>query len=64
MSMAERLELACEMAAFAREVAAAGIMLRHPDYDEDQVRWALFRHRLRDDRLFRDVWPNAPLLAP
>jgi hypothetical protein len=64
MTMAQRLELACQMAVTAREVAAAGIRMRHPEYNENQVRWALFRHCLRDDDLFSEVWPEAPLLAP
>jgi hypothetical protein len=64
MGLDQRLELACDMAAFAREAAAAGIRLRHPGYDETQVRWALFRRWLDDDELFHDVWPQAPLLAP
>lgn len=44
--------------------AAAGIRSRHPDYDDDTVEWAIKRMRLKNDDLFRRVWPTAPLVAP
>ena len=62
MSGARRIEIAFEMAASVREIAAHGIRSRHPEYDEAQVRLALFRVLL-GDRLFRAAWPEAPLLA-
>lgn len=64
MSLRDRVVLACELAGAVREAAAAGIRLRHPEYSDEQVKWALFRHWLGDDGVFRDVWPRAPLLAP
>lgn len=63
MSGARRIEIAFEMSAGVREIAADGIRSRHPEYDEVQVRHALHR-LLLGDRLFREAWPDAPLLAP
>lgn len=63
MSPQRRLAIAVEMSEEVFEIAAGGIRARHPDYDEHQVRWALLRLRLGDD-LYREVWPDAPLIAP
>ncbi len=57
MSPNRRLEKALEMGAFLREVVAAGIRYRHPDYDERQVTMAAARLRLGDE-LFRKVYPD------
>lgn len=62
MSPQRRLSIAVEMSEEVFAIAADGIRARHPDYDEDQLRWALLRLRLGDD-LFREVWPRAPLIA-
>jgi hypothetical protein len=45
-------------------VAASGIKARHPGYDDREVTWALRHLRLDDDALFREAWPEAPLLSP
>lgn len=47
----------------ARRVAEAGIRERHPEYDDDRVRKALFRMRLGDE-LMRTIWPNDDLVDP
>lgn len=60
---AERLRIAMQMADEARDVTAAGIAARHPEYSPGQVRWALFR-LLHGDELYRAAWPGAPELAP
>jgi hypothetical protein len=44
-------------------IAADGVRARHPAYDADRVRWAVLRLRLGDE-VFRQVWPDAPLVAP
>ena len=41
----------------------SGIEARHPDYSDEQVAWAFRRIRL-GDTLLRQVWPDAPLIAP
>jgi hypothetical protein len=62
MTPARRVEIAVSMSEEALVIAAEGIKSRHREYDADQVRWALHRLRL-GDALFRQVWPDAPLLA-
>jgi hypothetical protein len=62
MSPARRVEIAVAMSEESLVIAAEGIKARHREYDEDQIRWALRRLRL-GDALFRQVWPNAPVLA-
>ena len=47
----------------ARKNAAAGIRERHPEYDEESVRIALFRLRFGAD-LARDVWPGREIPEP
>lgn len=63
MSPARRVSLMVAMSEEMLAVTAAGIGARHPDYDDDDVSWALRRLRLGDE-IFRAVWPDAPLLAP
>jgi hypothetical protein len=60
---ARRLELALQMSDEMRHVTADGIRSRHPEYTDEQVRYALFRLTL-GDALFCAAWPDAPLLAP
>jgi hypothetical protein len=63
MGSARCLELAFQMSDDARAITAAGIRHRHPDYDDDQVRWALYR-LLLGDATFTAAFPAAPLLPP
>ncbi len=63
MTPQRRADLAMEMSMSARAVTASGIRRRHPEYDDDQVRFALFR-LLVGDALFRRAWPHAPILDP
>lgn len=63
MSPSRRCELAVGMSIAARQIARAGIRSRHPEYSEDELRFALFR-LLLGDALFERTWPDAPLLAP
>ena len=46
-----------------REVAQAGIQARHPEYGDEDLKWALFR-LLLGDALFRAAFQGRPLLAP
>jgi hypothetical protein len=50
------------MSAMVVRIAGEGIRRRHPEYDDEQVVWALRRIQL-GDRLFRSAWPDGPLLA-
>jgi hypothetical protein len=63
MTGAQRTLLAAEMSEAARSITLAGIRRRHPEYDDGQARYALFR-LLLGDALFRSAWPHAPVLAP
>ncbi|CAN5767618.1 hypothetical protein BH11MYX3_BH11MYX3_06810 [soil metagenome] len=63
MTAARKVELLSEMCEDSRTIAIAGIRTRHPDYDDQHARWALWR-MLYGDQLFRRAWPSAPLLAP
>ena len=63
MTPTQRFEIAVQLSEQVNEMAADGIRSRHPEYSEDEVRWALHRLRLGDD-LFLQVWPDAPFLAP
>ena len=63
MTPAQRCELAARMSAEVRAIALAGIRRRHPDYDEQQARFALFR-LVRGDEMFRRAWATAAVLAP
>ncbi|MGH3451884.1 MAG: hypothetical protein ACRDQW_14435 [Haloechinothrix sp.] len=63
MDPAHRVDLAVEMSEEVWELAADGVRGRHPDYDRQAVIWALRRMRL-GDRLFRQVWPDAPVVVP
>jgi hypothetical protein len=57
MSPEERLQRALEWSEEVRELGRAGIRLRHPEYSDQEVRFASIRLRLGDD-LFRRVYPG------
>lgn len=63
MTASRKVELLSEMCEESRSISVAGIRTRHPEYDEQQARWALWR-MLYGDQLFQRAWPRAPLLAP
>lgn len=63
MGVEGRWRLVCRLSEAGRRVAADGIRHRHPEYDDEQVRWALFR-LLHGDELFTRAWPRAPRLDP
>lgn len=63
MSGEQRVAIAANLSEDVREIARAGIRARHPAYDDEQVRYALFRLLLGDE-LFRRAWPQAPRLDP
>jgi hypothetical protein len=57
MPPSRRLELALEMSDELRDVSAAGVRDRHPEYMEAQVRLAVIRLSLGEE-LFRQVYPG------
>ena len=63
MSVDKKGALLVEMCDAMWALALRGIRERHPEYDEREARFALWR-MLHGDELFRRAWPKAPLLAP
>lgn len=63
LSMARKAQLLDDLCETTRAIALVGIRSRHPEYDDRDARWALWRS-LYGDVLFRSAWPDAPLLAP
>jgi hypothetical protein len=53
----QRLRQAFAMSEVARELSAAGVRARHPDYTERQVKLAVIRLMLGKE-LFRRVYPG------
>jgi hypothetical protein len=58
MPAARRLELALGMRNSLRQVVAAGVRQRHPEFSPYQVRLAVIRPIL-GDKLFREVYLHA-----
>ncbi len=58
-----RVALAAKMSENVRSIAMDGVRRRHPEYSEEEVRHAVFRMMLGDD-LYRQAWPDRPLLRP
>jgi hypothetical protein len=63
MSPGQRIELGLQLSEDVRAVTLAGIRSRHPEYDDENAKYALFR-LLYGDELFKRAWPHAPLLTP
>lgn len=63
MSGRDRVAVSFRLNELARRAAEAGIRSRHPDYSEEQVRWALRRLWLGDE-LARLAWPDRELVRP
>ena len=63
MSPDRRVSVAVAMSEDMLAIVEEGIRARHPDYDEQRVRWAVLRLRV-GDVAFRQAWPDAPLVAP
>lgn len=61
MGSVRRVDLGVRLSEDARAIALEAIRRRHPDYDDTQARFALFR-LLLGDALFERVWPAAPRL--
>jgi len=63
MAPEKKLAQVFQLSDVVRELVIAGIRDRHPEYDEEQVKHAAFRHFL-GDALYREVWPDRDLLPP
>ena len=60
---AGRARLAARLSADTRELARAGIRLRHPAYTDEEVDFALRRVLYGDDLVGR-AWPGRSLIEP
>jgi hypothetical protein len=60
---AGRVAVLFRLSTLVRETAMAGILSRHPGYDEGQVQMALRRLVLGDD-LVQRAWPDRELVDP
>jgi len=52
-----------DAARMSRDLLAQGIRARHPEYSDDEVKWALIRVWIGRD-LFLRAYPHCPQLAP
>jgi hypothetical protein len=58
-----RLAAAFGLNVTSRQLTAAGIRRRHPEYSDEEVQLALAR-LLFGDVLVRAAWPSRPLIEP
>jgi hypothetical protein len=58
-----RVRLAAEMSEDARRISLEGIRARHPEYDDDRARRALFGLLLGEE-LARRLWPTETPVPP
>jgi hypothetical protein len=63
MTPSQRFEQGVKLCKVERQFMRAGIRVRHPDYDTEQVEMALARLLWGDD-LYRKARPSWPLLEP
>lgn len=63
MAPADRLRVGLELTRMSRELIAQGIRARHPEYSDDEVRWAVILLWLGPERFAR-AYPHGPELAP
>ncbi|MEM9454584.1 MAG: hypothetical protein AAGF11_10420 [Myxococcota bacterium] len=63
LTPSQRFEEGIKLCKLSRQIMRAGIRMRHPDYDEQQVEMALARLLWGDD-LYRKAKPDWPLLDP
>jgi hypothetical protein len=55
-----RLEIAFALSRSVRGIAASGVRSRHPEYSEQQVRWAVAKLVLGAE-LFRKAYPEVSI---
>jgi hypothetical protein len=63
MTPERRLRAATELTQLVRKSLAEGVRMRHPEYNEEQVRLAMIRLTL-PERLFLAVYPHAKEITP
>ena len=63
MTPERRLQLAMELTQTSRNLLASGVRLRHPEYDEEQVHFAVIRLTI-PEKLFLAAYPHAKEIVP
>ncbi len=63
MAPSDRLRVGLELTRMSRELIAQGIRTRHPEYSDEEVRWALIRAWIGRD-MFQRAYPTCPQLEP
>lgn len=63
LAPSERLNVGLELTRTSRDLLAQGIRARHPEYSDDEVKWAVIRAWIGRD-MFRRAYPNGPQLDP
>ena len=63
MTPSDRLQVGLELTRMSRDLIAQGIRARHPEYSDDQVKWALIRLWLGKET-FEQAYPSCPQLDP
>jgi len=52
-----RVKMAFEMSDYLRSIVEAGVRLRHPDYDKDEIKKEVLRLMV-GNRLFKQIYPD------
>jgi len=63
MAPEQRLKSTIELSQTSRKLLAEGVRKRHPDYNEQQIKYAVFRLLLPYE-LFSAAYPNAKEIQP
>jgi len=63
MAPSQRLNVGLELTRMSRDLLAQGIRARHPEYSDDEVKWAVIRVWIGRD-MFRRAYPHGPQLDP
>lgn len=63
MEPSERLRVGLELTRMSRDLLAQGIRARHPEYSDDDLRWAFLRAWLGPED-FAQAYPGEPALDP
>ncbi|MFH1862965.1 MAG: hypothetical protein ABH878_09175 [bacterium] len=56
----QRAKMTGELCANLRELLASGVRMRHPEYNEQDVKWAVSR-LIVGEKLFRCVFPEVKI---
>lgn len=63
MGPAKRLQTALDLTRFSRKLLSAGVLHRHPEYTDEQVRLAVIRLTIPEN-LFLAAYPHAREIMP